>query len=313
MLQKLSLITLESEFLQLGVIPSFGCHWAFLKFKFNNSWIDILDPLPSPDTLLNEPLRYGSFIMAPWTNRIPNGNFTWNNKNFSLKKNFSDGSSIHGDVYSRQWHVINQSKNSFEAIFDSSLVNDFNFPFPLKATLKMKLEENDVDIQLSITNIGIHTAPISFGFHPFFKRGLILGEAGILKMSAEKVFPSKTALPTGPAVNVLGRTDFREGKDLKTHFLDDGFTDFTEPELSLFYPASKIQLSMSLGKKFNHVFIYSPEFHGASKADFVCIEPMTAMNNAFQFQETYFETGLKKLAPNESFSGELKIKISSPS
>ena len=92
---------LRNKWWELVFFPEYGCCWSTLRISLKGKWVDLLKPL-SDD---RPPFRYGSYLMAPWSNRIVQGTFEFEGMRFHLRKNFPDDTAIHGDVRTRPWHI----------------------------------------------------------------------------------------------------------------------------------------------------------------------------------------------------------------
>ena len=68
---------IRSERFELSFLPEFGCQWTRLRVSVKGEWADFLRPIPDGDLLLDAKSGHGSNILAPWSNRIPGGVFSF--------------------------------------------------------------------------------------------------------------------------------------------------------------------------------------------------------------------------------------------
>jgi aldose 1-epimerase len=298
-------VQLKNEFWELTFFPEYGCYWETLRIPFKGKWIDLLKPLDG-DT---PPFHFGSYLMAPWSNRIVQGIFEFEGKTYQLRKNFPDETAIHGDSRTRPWKVTELKGERFEAILDSREFSDFNFPFAIKMKQKFELKKNHLIMSFSIENIDSKRAPVGGGFHPFFKRRLMdLDQDVIITLPAEKVYPQVNCIPTGPAVNVSGKTDLRKERLLGAPNLDTCFTDLTSHTVRIIYPGSQFELNYQIEPIFTHVVIYAPNEPNGKPRDFVAVEPVTHVNNGFNFlAQGWQKTGVKILESGETWGGACEL------
>ena len=141
---------LKNNWFELTFFPEYGCIWQSLRISLEGVWIDLLKPL----FVDMPPFHFGSYIMAPWSNRIAQGVFQFEGKRYELRKNFPGDTAIHGDVRSRLWQIRSANQEEFQASLDSRWFPDFNFPFPLVFDHALQLRKSILRMNLSVQNIG---------------------------------------------------------------------------------------------------------------------------------------------------------------
>jgi aldose 1-epimerase len=305
---------LANNHLELTVIPQFGCHWTSLRVNVDDQWVDLLLPVPEHRTLSRKKWSgYGSYLLAPWSNRISGGAFRFANREHRLHVNSPDQTAIHGDVRTRPWKVLEGGVTSFEAELDSREFEDFNFPFHFHYRHSVKIAENRVTTGLWLKNMGQETAPAGMGFHPYFKRRLSPADPDVeLTVPAEKVYPAKGCIPVSPAVPVTGKKDLRVRALLGKRNLDDCFTGLKPGPVKILYPGTGVEVDMRMDPVFSHVVVYAPDTWrgwGPSRP-FFCIEPVTHANDAFNLlARGWEETGVKELEPGEVWGGTFDVTV----
>jgi aldose 1-epimerase len=299
---------IQNDFWHLTFFPEYGCYWKTLKITHHNEWIDLLRPLEGEMA----PFHFGSYVMAPWSNRIVDAVFKFQGNTFQLRKNFPDETAIHGDSRTRPWAVSSIQKDRFEAVLDSREFSDFNFPFALKMKQIFELKKNHLKMSFSIENTDSKHAPVGGGFHPFFKRRLTeLDQDVMVVLPAEKVYPDVKCIPTGPAEAVKDRFDLRKERLLGAPNLDHCFTGLTGNVIRVIYPGSQVELKYQIEPVFSHVVIYAPNEADGNPRDFVAVEPVTHVNNGFNFlAQGWKETGVKILEPGEIWGGSCELSYS---
>lgn len=304
-------VILKNQELELTILPDAGCHWPRLRIPHQGAWIDLLAPVSDFSTILSAPSSLGSYIMAPWANRLPGGVLDFEGKKHQLRLNFPDNTTIHGDLRKRAWKVIETTPERFCAELDSADHPDFNYPFHLKFEYAVELRDSLLTQSFFMTNKGSGPAPAGFGYHPFFRRRLYPNRQDpVLTLPAEKIFLAREHMPTGPAVPVTGRTDLRGAKRLGTPSLDDCFTELTQSSVRLVYPEDGVEVLFELDPLFRYVVLYIPTQPDGQGAEFFAIEPQTHVTGALPLTaQGWKDTGLKVLAPGERWGAPLKISI----
>ncbi|MBI3999669.1 MAG: hypothetical protein HY351_03555 [Candidatus Omnitrophica bacterium] len=293
--------------MKLSLFPDFGCYWNTLRVYLKGKWTDLLEPLFGEAL----PFHYGSYMMAPWSNRIVQGVFEFEGKRYQLQKNFPDETAIHGDIRSRPWDIQVATPVKFEAVLDSKKFSDFNYPFKLRFRHVLEVLENRLRMSLFIENMDRQHVPIGLGFHPFFKRRLTKQDQDVIVLlPAEKVYPDEKCIPTGPAIAVSGRTDLRSERFLGNPNLDHCFTDLTTKLIRLIYPGSNVEVHYRIDPIFTHVVVYAPNDSNGQAKSFVAVEPVTHVNNGFNlYAQGWQGTGIQILEPGQVWGGGCELSI----
>ena len=301
---------LRNERLALGVMPGCGCHWTHLRLSVKGAWLDFLEPAQPPRPGSNRP-QYGSFVMAPWTNRIDDGIFEFGGERFQLERSGADGTAIHGDVRGQPWEVVTASDTAFEATLDSREVEGFNFPYALTFCQTLSLDDERLVARVVLKNVDSRPAPVGCGFHPYLRRRLSLADNDVIvQLAADSVYPLRNCLPTGPAQAVDGRRDLREQRFLGAPDLDDCYTALGAEFVRLIYPGSRVEVRFHLESAFSHVVVYAPNREPGVPQDFVAVEPVTQVNNGFQLAARGWEdTGVVVLEPGVEWAAGFEISF----
>ena len=302
---------LRNDRIELTFTPEFGCHWTRLRFLVKGEWADFLKPVPNGDALIDGPERHGSYILAPWSNRIAGAAFRFQGERYGLRGNFADGSALHGDVRTRPWTVVAAAPDRFEAWLDSRKFPDFNFPFALRFRLVMELFEDRLRTVLTTVNADARPAPVAFGFHPYALRRLTWRDDDMmLVVPADRVYPAVDCIPTGPAEDVQGATDLRGIRPLGAPDLDHCFTGLSGREIRIIYRGSRTEVRFGMDEAFTHAVVFAPNLMDTVPEGFVAIEPVTCANDGFNLMDRgQGGTGVKVLGPGEEWSGAWEISM----
>ncbi|MGE5683227.1 MAG: aldose 1-epimerase [Bacillota bacterium] len=140
----------------------------------DSGFINIIDGYASPDEL-NEQSGARSCIMAPFSNRIENGFYVFNDEQHQMFNPVNpQREPIHGFVRILDF-VIKESLASDDKIeltlyTDKIRKDSFRgYPFDLDVSVKYTLTQNKLLVSITGTNVGDTPLPFGTGWHPYFK------------------------------------------------------------------------------------------------------------------------------------------------
>ena len=202
-----------------------------------------------------EPFFWGSFVMAPWCNRIDARRVMASGRLIQVPANVADGSAIHGQVYRLPW----------ELQVDGSLRVEHGghgWPWRYEASLLVTPGEGWLRMQHTLTNRSDEPMPGGLGMHPWFRRPIRVAIRG------DSVFSPNSDTPAVPAA-VDGSLDLRELRDMPPG-LDATWTDLDMPLVELEWPDLRIAATMRAEPRPMFVVAASPPDIGA-----IAVEPQT--------------------------------------
>ncbi len=264
-----------------SVIPEFGANINQLVLKSRDKNFSILDGAENYDELL-ENKRYKSAILAPFPNRIRNGEYHFQNKKYNLPINDQDHNcALHGLVFDQIFQIKNfDLQNNSGAI---TLEYQYNgnipgYPFMFNLRLRYSLDKNGFSLNQEIKNTSNNAMPVGLGWHPYFKTGNKVNNLKLC-LPVSIYFETDTQLiPTGKSFSFeefkslaeIGKTEFDHGFIIEIQN-DQAETVIFDSELNL-----KIILWQQTGQKnYNYLQVYTPPTR-----DSIAIEPMTCCTDA---------------------------------
>lgn len=299
-------LVLENAFWRLECLPAFGCHWIGLQVPSEGRWVELLRRPREIQTLFAQPLFYGSFLMAPWSNRVQEGTFAWERKIYRLCINFPDRTAIHGEVIGKPFEVRHFTPESFEAAFTWHPPSaGEGFPFPFEVHHAVHLKGRLLEAGLSLKNIAEKPFPVGMGFHPYFLKKPVsrVGKV-LLQVPARKAYPLQNGLAVGDPVEVSSRLDFRTPRPVDEAPVDDCLTDLERQEARIFWENFG-ELEMAWDSVFSHVVVCLPWEADGRPKDHFALEPVTHENNGFVRLAKAEPTAVRVLKPGELFSGRV--------
>lgn len=257
------------------------------------------------------------YVMLPWCNRIDGGTFDFEGIPRRVKINWPDGTAIHGDTMHRPWRILDRSPLSARLGFDSSDHADFNWPWPIEATVRYEIESlgdsaTAVHLALSVTNRGDTAMPAGGGWHPYFRREIAPGDRVALQADVTGRYPCERVMPVGLAAMDETARWLATGGELGLRSMDDVFAGFGG-NASVRYDRAGLTARWRCSGELSHAVIFSPidDVRGRRTAkDFFCFEPVTMVNNGLNLlAQGWSGTGVLRLAPGETMSASWTMTV----
>ncbi len=236
-----------------------------------------------------------SYPLVPYSNRIAQCKLHWAGKDYTLPANFEpEPHAIHGLGWERPWAV--QAFSANHALLSYRHLADASWPFAFDSLQTITLQDDALELQLSITNRAAVAAPAGLGWHPYFAKSaqtqIRFAATGRWDMDADN-------LPT----QLLPHT----GLDGDCTSLDvDHCFEGWSGSLQLEEGGLRIQLTSDL----NRLVVYT-----TPQRDSIAIEPVSHANNALAQQNgmTPESLGMRVLQPGETFTAHMRIQVQPPS
>jgi len=273
------------------IIPSLGGMLSQLNWDGNVIKIPFADRYN-----LGDNPYHPSALLAPWVNRIRNGNYSFEGRNYQLPINEPNlGNAIHGLLARKPFecHIENQ-KATLRYKYQ---VDEKAYPFPFEMKLGYEFLENNVfQMYFEAKNTGTSNMPYACGWHPYFT--IPEGELAdwTIKFNSEsKCISDSQMIPLREE-----QYDASMGVDLGKETLDNVFRlqKMSQHITQLISKKTGASLFMEQSSiDFPFLVVFAPEGENC-----IAIEPMTANTDAFNTGD-----GLKVLPPGEAF--QLSVKI----
>ncbi len=278
-------ITLVAGASRLDLAPGIGGGIARLVLDGH----DILRAAPRETS---DPLELGEFPMAPWVNRIAGGRFLWRGRDVRLADGAAlDSHALHGLVWRAPWDV--RAKGEAEAVLEHAWSGGPRWPFAFATTRRFLLSSHALEIEASLVNTGEEAMPAALGFHPYFP-----SERARVKAEVTGGWITVSMLP-----QELGCEDaaslIRAGAAPADIPLDNCLVGWNG-EAVVSWPTHAVRLTTE--PRLQRMQIYAPP-----GADFFCIEPQTAMPDAFNRDNP--ESGTVTLAPGACLGVLLRFEL----
>lgn len=263
---------------------------------------EILAPA-TPGELRENPWFRGR-LLFPFNDRIPHGRYQWSGRTLQLPVNSpEDGSALHGFVYNRPFEPIDEGRTSDGGVFlrlaNRIAPEDFpGYPFDVTLEATYRLEARRFTLELSARNSGELTAPLAFGWHPYFTLGQRV-DGLRLHANCDEYVPVDAALMPSGELRPVARTDFdfRAGRAIGESALDIALTAPSEGWMVLSSADEQVEVELG-GEAFRYVQLFT---HPDRMS--LAIEPITSATNAFNLPQL----GLRTLEAGETVCGHAAI------
>lgn len=284
----------------LEVVPEVGTCMTGLVLK----GISVLDVYNTPEEAdFNK--WYKNMVLFPFPNRMKDGQYEWQGNSYQFDINDAiTNTALHGIGFDKLLHleaVETEGSNaslSFVFEYDGQLAG---YPFPFLFRVKYQLIGHDTfEVQLEMTNMGAHTIPAGFGWHPYFQLSEKVDDMVLHLPPCELIGVDSQMIPTGKRYDF---DSFEQPTKIGITVLDNCFA------LSKIGERAEIVLKGEKGTlhywqetgpgKFNFIQLFTPP-HRQSLA----LEPVTCNIDAFNNQD-----GLIELLPGTTASASFGFSL----
>ncbi|MDX2007529.1 MAG: aldose 1-epimerase [Meiothermus sp.] len=291
-------VTLQNSRLRLEIAPEVGASVAALEARAEERWQPIMRPTPRP--LPDKSSPYGSFTLAPYSNRIREARFGFEGRLYELKPNTPEGNAQHGDVRNRPWTVM-PAGTAAACSFDSRFFDDVNWPWAFSMAKLYRLEGHTLETTLELVNQGQTPMPAGFGLHPYFVRDL--GEA-VLGFEAEGYYQTDQSLiPADGMKPIPPELDFRVPRAVGAQALNHVYGGWSGRAV-LEWQGSGKRLVLEADPIFSHLVVFT------APDGTLAIEPVTNATDGFNLAERGVAgTGVQVLQPEEGMVGKVRMRV----
>ncbi len=271
-------VVIENDYGRAVVSPGAGAALRSLQVKAKGARYELLSGGDGPLDASALPQGTGSFIMAPWPNRIRDGRLVAKDGEHSLPVN-SGVHAIHGLLRTRVWEIAERTPTLLR------LRISLEKPWPYRGTVESLTELRGPSLVQTLkveAAPGEREFPAGFGWHPWFKRTLGKGQVS-LRSDVEVMWElDSTITPTGRTLTPPVVSQLHRGAELAAGSIDGCFrvreargAGRTSHYAELSWPDVRLEIESSA--EVSHLMVYTPA-DGAS----LCVEPQTCTVNAFQ-------------------------------
>ena len=256
---------------------------------YRHNGIDILDGYSEEEVC---PAGSGQ-LLAPWPNRLGDGRFTWNGREYQLPiTEVSKSNAIHGLVRWANWtlpepetlHSPWTAGTPVEHLTVSHRLHPQpGWPWALDLRVVYRLSEGGLEVRTWMTNLSEEACPVGIGWHPYIRAFGGTVDDIRLTLPARAAYRSDDrGLPIGSAsVEELG-LDFNDGRRIGDARLDAAFTDLQRGAdgrcVVRVESEGRPAIRLWIDKQFTHLMVFTGDTIGdeTRRRRGLAIEPMTA-------------------------------------
>lgn len=300
---------------------------TLLSYNIPFNGMNIIDGFASPEEF--EAARGArSWIMAPFANRIKDGKYSFNGKEYHLKPIPPRTEVIHGFTSYENFSIKHKTVEPefAKVILECNSIRKGKYegyPFDINIFVEYTLSEGSLNIKVTAENMGEEDAPFFTGWHPYFRTSLDEGiEHLILNIDAEsiiKVDDNFIPLEDENAFTEVDKSglDFSSdrsveerrinGKEINHCFANLKLNDEGLAQASVYDPKNGLKILVYQKGGVTLVFTGDSLAQRARKS--IAIEPMQAVTNSFN-RDDFKEVILIKPGKASQFEFGVSYEVS---
>lgn len=254
---------------------------------------DWIVPLTATEWPAGKWPRAGSYPLAPYSNRIRDGVFTFNGARHALESVPGRPQAIHGAGLFQPWQVRNHTPDSIDLVLNQP-AGVLGWPWPFECVQRYRLDARGLSLSLSLINQGDSPMPCGLGIHPYFTVERVA-------LNARRLWPADAdGLPTGSRVKHV--REVRRSAEGCDTYLSQWAGRAT------LHWADGHELALHADPAFAHLVVYT-----APGSDFLCVEPVTNVADAFNLAAAgESRTGMQVLEPGARFAATALMALTPP-
>ncbi len=277
----IELLNLQNEDTIVSIVPKHGAMLHAFSIVTPAGRQNVIDNYGSIESLEKDiAMSFKSSKLSPFVCRIPEGKYIYEGEIFELTNKFIDGSAIHGLLYNKNFAVVNEFTDDYQAsvlLKYNYKEEDDGYPFNYRCEVRYTLlPDNLLQLETTIINLDDLSIPMADGWHPYFKLGGKINDWELQFNASSMVEFDDKLIPTG---HMLEYNAFNEPAVIGDAFLDNCFLlqqDETYAACTLRNPKNGVQVSFYPEAAYPFLQIYTPP-HRES----IAIENLSAAPDAF--------------------------------
>lgn len=271
------------------------------------------------------PTRNGIPILFPFPNRLRDGRFAWEGKEYRLPPNDPAArNAIHGFACRRPWRVVDQGADAtgawvtgeFWAAHDAPDARPL-WPADYRLRVTYRLGAGSLRIDALVENPDRIALPCGLGYHPYFRVPLAAGATVAdcrVGADARLYWELEESLPTGALRPLPPERDLSEPRPFEGLRRDD-LLRALEPAAAVEeggllrrgrvrQAAAGVEVRVLSSAAFRELVVFTPPHRQA-----VCLEPYTCPTDALNLRRPGIDPGLIVLEPGGRWSGAVELVV----
>jgi len=301
------------------VWPALGFNCYRWQVQHQGQTLELLYRAPE---LFNNgrPTRSGIPVLFPFPNRIREGRFTWEGRDYQLPQDDpAKKNAIHGFACRHPWRVAATGADDNSAWITGVFRCSQDAPDSLalwpadhEIRLTLRLGAGSLRLEAEVHNSDRKKLPFGLGYHPYFRMPFAAtGSADdcLLEVPARSFWKLEESIPTGERLPVDAGCDLNRLRRFGDLNVDTVLTDLPAatsemPERASLRGAPGTALQLLCGTEFRDLVIFTPPHRQA-----FCVEPYTCTTDAIHLQDRGIEAGWRVLPPGESWRAIVELRV----
>ncbi len=295
----------------IAVDRGFNCY-QFLA-DVGGRTVDVIASQPGFEAGSGSPSHSGIPILFPFPNRIRDGRFHWQGRDYQLPLTPGHPHSLHGFCLDRPWRVLSQDEDSVTGCFQLSVdAPDLYEHWPADYILELRytVRGGTLAAEFTVENPSEELLPWGLGTHAYFRLPLAADSSVadcLMVTPADEEWELVDCLPTGIRRQVDDVTDLRRGEPVTGRRLDHVLTGLTATgeviETLVMDQRTGLQVAQLFPRDFRELVVFTPPW-----MDAVCMEPYTCVTDAINLEQAGIDAGWQTLAPGDRFQTQIVIR-----
>jgi aldose 1-epimerase len=315
-----TIYVLETPGSRAEIWPALGGNCYRWQVERGGQQLELL--YAAPDLFADgRPTRSGIPVLFPFPNRIRDGAFTWEGKQYQLPQNDpAKKNAIHGFACRKPWRVLGQGSDvntawlqlEFHGAVDAP-ESAAHWPADYRIRLTFRLAPRTLRLEAIIDNPDTKPLPFGLGYHPYFSVPLAPGgkpENCLIDCRlSDQYWELEGNLPTGKKLPVDAARNLTRPRPYAELNLDDVLSVQPSKESTIEFGRMKQQpdgaeLVVRGAQDFREVVVFTPPHRAA-----FCIEPYTCTTDAVNLQARGVDAGWRVLAPGAKWQGDVELEV----
>jgi aldose 1-epimerase len=308
----MSIVTLRDGDSAASIAVAFGFNCFEFRTRVAERTIDVLDSDPAFSRTGERPSGNGIPLLFPFPNRIHDGLFRWEGKQYEIPRAAGRPHPIHGFALDTPWRVIEQGPRhvagEWQLSRDAASRRQY---WPADCLIQVQYELRGAALRSKIRIVNPDTRPLPWGFgtHAYFKLPLSSTsdlEHCLIQAPVSEQWQLSDLIPTGERIPVPDEKDIRNGAYLRAARFDDVYTGL-KPEAGaltciMMDERAGLEIAQVCDPRFRELVVYTPPNRAA-----VCMEPYTCVTDAVNLQQRGIDAGWQVLQPGEEYTTWIDI------
>lgn len=269
---------------EVDIIPALGARVNCFEIDLSHKRHSIIKGFDTQtDITSNSVAGYYGAHLFPFPNRIEDGRYEFEGKNYQLPINEgSRNHAIHGFLHDQSFNCVKEVITSNEAsiVLQYEATEGFEgYPFHFVFELKYTLNQTGLHIQARVENSDAISFPVSYGWHPYIDLDAPVNELVITVPSRHYLEIDERFLLTGSSIPLDKPLDqYTLNEDTFDHcFVLDSHN--TQHKTRLVNPINDLSVTLhqeSGSAGLNYLHLFTPD-----RRDCIAMEPVSCIPNAF--------------------------------